>query len=109
MQPLNLIGETYCKQGLDPVVSITARKTLKHSSYFKGYFLSIPTNRVLSIPISQTGNWVTASLLPESGRGKYSTTSLNSVGANVGHGEPSKDVLDTHHILERQVKRKAQL
>lgn len=30
--------------------SITAKKTLKHSSCFKGYFFSIPTNRMLAIP-----------------------------------------------------------
>lgn len=32
-----------------------------------------------------------------------------STAANVGHGEPTKDVLNTHYILERQVNRKAKL
>lgn len=72
------------------------------------------------IPVSQTGIWWQmqvqstllkpfASLLPGSGKGKYFTTSLSSVGVKVGHGEPNKDVLDTLHILERQVKRKTRL
>lgn len=88
-------------------MSIAARKTVRHSSCFKGYLLSMLKNRALLIPISQTRNWVAASFLPESGRGKYFSPGLSSTGASVGHGEPSKDVLGTLHILERQVSRKA--
>lgn len=83
------------------------RKTVRHSSCFKGYLLSVRTNRALAIPVSQTGNWVTARLLPESGRRKDFTPSLSSLGENVGYNEPSEDVLDTYHVLERQVNRNA--
>lgn len=77
-QPLNLTVENYYNQRLDAFVSTTARKTVRHRSCFKGYLLSILTNGALVIPISQTGNWVTVSHLPENGRGKYFTPSFNS-------------------------------